>query len=46
MDAGENAVERGAAVELFKDRLFTNYDEGTWEVFKMRWETVTGESLA
>ena len=38
--------KRGAAVELFKDRLFTNYDEGIWEVFRMRWETVTGESLA
>ena len=38
--------KRGAAVELFKDRIFTNYDEGIWEVFRMRWETVTGESLA
>ena len=37
---------RGAAVQLFKDRTFTNYDEGIWEVFRMRWETVTGESLA
>ena len=38
--------KRGAAVELFKDRIFTNYNEGVWEVFRMRWETVTGESLA
>jgi len=38
--------KRGAAVQLFKDRIFTNYDEGIWEVFRMRWETVTGESLA
>ncbi len=22
--------KRGAEVELFKDRLFTNYDEGIW----------------
>ncbi len=36
---------RGAVLELFKDRVFTNYDEAVWEVFKMRWETVTGESL-
>jgi hypothetical protein len=36
---------RGAQVELFKDRVFTNYDEGVWEVFRMRWETVTGEKL-
>ena len=38
--------KRGAALELFKDRIFTNYNEGVWEVFRMRWETVTGESLA
>ncbi len=37
--------KRGAQVELFKDHVFTNYDEGVWEVFKMRWETVTGEKL-
>ena len=38
--------KRGATVELFNDRIFTNYSEGIWEVFRMRWETVTGESLA
>ncbi len=38
--------KRGAALELFKDRVFTNSNEGVWEVFRMRWETVTGESLA
>jgi len=37
--------KRGAQMELFKDSVFTNYDEGVWEVFKMRWETVTGEKL-
>ena len=37
--------KRGAQVEFFKDRVFTNYDEGVWEVFRMRWETVTGEKL-
>jgi hypothetical protein len=37
--------KRGAALELFKDRVFANYDEGVWEVFRMRWETVTGERL-
>ena len=37
--------KRGAHVELFEDRVFTDYDEGVWEVFKMRWETVTGEKL-
>jgi len=38
-------TKRGAKLELFEDRVFTNYDEGVWEVFKMRWETVTGERL-
>ena len=37
--------KRGAQVELFKDRVFTNYDEGVWEAFRMRGETVTGEKL-
>lgn len=36
---------RGAKLELFKDRVFANYADGVWEVFKLRWETVTGESL-
>ena len=38
-------TKRGAKLEILKDRIFTNYDEGAWEVFKMRWETVTGQSL-
>ena len=37
---------RGAKLELFEDRVFSDHDEGAWEVFKMRWKTVTGESLA
>ncbi len=36
---------RGAKLELFEDRVFNDYIEGAWEVFKMRWQTVTGESL-
>ncbi len=38
--------ERGAALELFEDRVFSHYDEGIWEVFRMRWQTVTGRLLA
>lgn len=37
---------RGAKLELFEGRVFSDYYEGVWEVFKMRWKTVTGESLA
>ena len=36
---------RGARVELFEDRVFTDYYEGVRAVFRMRWKTVTGESL-
>lgn len=36
---------RGAKVELFEDRVFNDYYEGVREVFRMRWQTVTGESL-
>ncbi len=36
---------RGAKLELFEDRVFDDYYQGAWEVFKMRWKTVTGESL-
>ena len=39
-------AKRGEKVKLYKDRVFTNYEEGIWAVFKMRWETVTGEKLA
>jgi len=38
--------ERGARVELFEDRVFEDYDEAVWAVFKMRWQTVTGQSLS
>jgi len=37
---------RGARLELFEDRVFTDYYEGVREVFRMRWQTVTGEACA
>jgi hypothetical protein len=39
-------TKRGEKVELFEDRVFSNYEEAGWEVFRMRWKTLTGESLA
>jgi hypothetical protein len=36
---------RGAKVELFEDRVLNDYYEGVRAVFRMRWQTVTGESL-
>ncbi len=38
-------AKRGATLELFEDHVFDDYYEGVWEVFKMRWQTVTGTDL-
>lgn len=38
-------AERGGAVERFQDRVFTDYGEAVWEVFRQRWQTVTGQEL-
>ena len=37
--------KRGAKVELFEDCVFDDYHDGVREVFKMRWQTVTGTEL-
>ena len=37
--------KRGATLEFFEDRVFDDYSEGVWEVFKMRWQAVTGQDL-
>ena len=37
---------RGAKLDVFEDRVFHDYDAATWEVFRMRWQAVTGEELA
>ncbi|MEE9205984.1 MAG: hypothetical protein V3U50_03270 [Acidimicrobiia bacterium] len=39
-------TERGAKVEIYEDRVFRDYYEGAWEVFRMRWKTITGEDPA
>ena len=38
--------ERGMPVECFEDRIFTDHDAAVWEVFRLRWRTLTGEELA
>ena len=35
----------GAAVELFEDRVFRDYAAALWEVFRTRWQAVTGKAL-
>jgi hypothetical protein len=37
---------RGAKVGLIEDQAFDNHNDGVWAVFKMRWQTVTGQSLS
>ncbi len=38
--------KRGATLEFVQDRVFDDYYEGVWEVFRMRWQTVTGKGLS
>ncbi len=37
--------ERGKPIEVMGNRLFTSIAEGEWEVFKLRWEALTGTVL-
>ena len=37
---------RGAKLELYEDLVFDDYDAAAWEVFRMRWQAVTGTALA
>ena len=39
-------AKRGATLEFLEDRVFDDYYEGVWEVFRMRWQTVTGNDLS
>ena len=39
-------AQRGARVELYEDRVFCDYHEGVWEVFRRRYKTVTGRDPA
>lgn len=36
---------RGARIECFEDRVFTDYDDAVREVFRRRWRAVTGAEL-
>ncbi len=36
---------RGAKLELFPDRIFDDYNDAAWEVFRTRWQAATGEEL-
>jgi len=42
---GRLPLERGKPIEVMGNRLFTSVAEAEWEVFKLRWEALTGESI-
>jgi hypothetical protein len=37
--------ERGKPIEFIANQVFTSLAEAEWEVFKRRWEALTGKSL-
>ena len=38
--------KRGAKLETFENQTFDDYHNGVWEVFRRRWQTVTGRDLS
>ncbi len=36
---------RGAEIELYEDQVFNDYYDGAREIFRRRWQTVTGVNL-
>ncbi len=36
---------RGEPVECFEDCVFTDYSDAVREVFRLRWQTLTGQAL-
>ncbi len=36
---------RGVPIELLPNRVFTSLPEAEWEVFKLRWQALTGQTL-
>jgi len=37
--------KRGAPVEILPGKVYSDYGEAVWEVFRLRWKTVTGQEL-
>ena len=42
---GRLPPQRGRPIELMRNHVFTSIAEAEWEVFKLRWEAVTGRTL-
>ena len=45
MVLGRLPRQRGKPIELMRNRVFTSIAEAEWEVFKLRWEALTGPPL-
>ena len=37
--------KRGAPMETFPNRVFTRVEDAEWEIFRLRWEALTGTKL-
>ncbi|HEY8612770.1 MAG TPA: hypothetical protein VIL69_15975 [Roseomonas sp.] len=42
---GRMPGKRGAPIETFPNRVFTDLAEAEWAVFVMRWEALTGQRI-
>jgi hypothetical protein len=36
---------RGVPMETFANRIFTRIEDTEWEIFRLRWEALTGTKL-
>ncbi len=42
---GRLPEKRGAPMETFANRIFTRVEDAEWEIFRLRWEALTGTNL-
>lgn len=42
---GRLSGKRGIDVTLMENHVFTSVEEAEWAVFKLRWESVTGQAI-
>ncbi len=42
---GRLPAQRGKPIENFPNRVFTSVEDAEWEIFRLRWEALTGTKL-
>ena len=42
---GRLPEKRGVPMETFANRIFTRIEDAEWEIFRLRWEALTGTKL-